>query len=260
MIDELVLWRDYVFKKLITRMAYRTEYFISLAAMIITELAGPIFTYIIYTNSVGFSGWTFHQLLLLQGVQLAIKGLCMASFMGIMWNTNFKVWEGTFDFLLLKPRNSLWIFICDSFDTEDIAKFFAGATVTMYALVHLPTPAVGQILLFVLISCCAILFFLALAIFFSAFLFKVVQTWRIYEFLEILMMFGQYPKNMYSKTVGAILTGVIPVFIASFFPAEALLGRAHGDVVYAIIATVVLLIIAIKTWFAVIRNYASAGG
>ena len=69
MTSPLQLWIKSALTHVSSRMAYRGEYLISLISMFVLELAAPIFAYVIYYNS-RFAGWTFYQVLLLQGILL----------------------------------------------------------------------------------------------------------------------------------------------------------------------------------------------
>lgn len=254
------LWFRTAAKAIARRMAYRTEYFISLICMFTLELVAPLFTFVIYTNSPGFAGWTFHQVLLLQGIFLLIKGFSYFSFFGIVWNSNHVLKRGDFDLTLIKPRNTLYMFICQSFDAEDIAKFIGGILITIYALSNIPGIAFSNILSSLFLLILGILLFFSLALFSSSFIFRFIRSWRVYEFLGLIEMIGSYPKSIYPKVAGTFFTAIIPIFIVAVFPAQAITGLFTKDILISSISVIVLVFIAVKTWYTVIKNYASAGG
>jgi len=258
--NSLSMWWKHVKIKLIMRMAYRTEFFIALLAMATLEFVGPIIAYTIYYNSPGFVGWTLYDILLLQGILMTLRGIGFSCLMGIVWNSNIKLREGTFDLILLKPRNALFMFMCDSFDSEDWIKVFGGAALIGVAVHQIGGITFASVGIAIVVSIFALLLMLSLGLFMSAFIFRFIQTWRIYELLDILMMVGQYPKSIYPRAIQTIFTGIIPIFIASVFPTQALLGTLRSDVFISMGAVIIILTIAIKAWYGAIKNYASAGG
>ena len=256
----LKLWFKSAKLQIARRMAYRGEYFISLIAMFILELIGPLLIFIIYFNSEGFPGWTFYEVLLVQGILLTVKGFSFFSFAGIIWNSNVTLMRGEFDIVLLKPRNTLLMFICESFDAEDIAKFIGGLLITTYALIHINGITLVGIGLMIALMILGVGFYFIIALLASSFVFRFIRTFRIYEVMDIFELVGRYPKSIYPKAFGTLFTTLIPIFIIAVFPANALLGRLSIDMVFASVSIILLIFISLKIWFATIRRYASAGG
>ncbi|MGM5487797.1 MAG: ABC transporter permease [Nanobdellota archaeon] len=253
------MWLHSAKLRIAERMAYRGEYLISLVAMFVLELIPAFFAYIMYHNTAGFTGWTLYQILLMQGILMTVKGFSFFSFHGIVWNSNLKLQKGTFDMTLLKPRNTLWMFICESFDAEDIAKFIGGLMVMGFALSHLDFTLMGVLGMLVLMFMALGMYFV-FALTLSAVVFKVIQTWRIYELADIIELVGEYPKSIYPKAAGLFFTTLIPIFIAGYLPAQALFGTYSWDMMIAPVCLAVLITIALYAWFRTIKQYASAGG
>lgn len=255
-----MLWLHGAKIRIAERMAYRGEYFISLITMFVLELTGPFFAFIIYHNTPGFAGWTFFDILLLQGILLIVKGFSFFSFHGIVWNSNLLMQKGELDTILLKPRNSLWMLICSSFDAEDIAKFVGGLIITGYALFNIQSFTMLGFFVMIILMICACGFYFMVALLLSSFIIRFIQSWRIYEIVEVFEVAGEYPKSIYPKSVGTFFTTLIPIFIAGFLPAKALLGAYSMDMIIAPLCVLALCLISLKAWFSSIRNYSSAGG
>ncbi|MFH0906079.1 MAG: ABC-2 family transporter protein [archaeon] len=242
------------------RMVYKWDYLISLFAMFFVELSFPIFVYIVYLNTAGFNGWNFYEILLIQGIYLIVKGISWACFFGITYRTIDYLETGKFDILLIKPRKVLFNLICMSFDAEDIAKFFGGLIISIYALVHLPAINFINYIYMIIIMFFGICFYFAIAVFFSGLIIRFIKTYRVYDFLEIVMI-GLYPKTIYSKTIGAVFTGLIPVFIIALFPVQALLGKLNFiDLLISIISVAIILLLALRFWNNALKKYNSSGG
>lgn len=253
------LWASSALLRISERMAYRGEYLISLITMFVTELVAPLFTFVIYYHTMGFEGWSFFEVILLQGCILTVKGFSFFAFAGIIWNSNLKLQKGEFDIVLLKPRNPLYMFICESFDAEDPAKFIGGLLIIGVALVNLDMGFDGALLMILLLMMGVLVYF-SLALFASAFIFTFIRTFRVYELLDILELIAEYPSKIYPKAVKVIFTAALPLFIISTFPVKALMGELSLQMLIAAISTICVVAIALYTWFFTIRRYSSAGG
>ncbi|MFO7710209.1 MAG: ABC-2 family transporter protein [Candidatus Woesearchaeota archaeon] len=253
------MWFHSAKLRIAQRMAYRGEYLISLITMFAVELIAPFFAYIMYYNTAGFTGWSIYQIIMMQGILMTVKGFSYFSFHGIVWNSNALLQRGEFDMVLLRPRNPLWMFICLSFDAEDIAKFGGGLLIMGFALAHIEFKLMGFLtMLILMLTAIGLYFFFALIL--SSIVFRVIQSWRIYELVEIIELVGEYPKSVYPKYVGLFFTTLIPIFIAGFIPAQALFGNYSWEMVLAPACLMGLVILSLIIWFRTIRNYASAGG
>ncbi len=260
MTSNFKLWLKSAEMAFLNRLAYRGEFFISLISMFVLEMASPIIILLIYFNTAGFQGWTLYQVLLLQGIFVMVRGFSFVTFFGIVWNSNWTLHKGEFDLILLKPRNILWMFICNSFDAEDTAKFIGGLGIIIFALFHLENITLLGVVAGIFSLLVGIGLFFSLALLFSAFIFKFIQTWRLYELLDILSMLGTYPKSIYPLLTGIIFTIFLPIFAVAVFPAETILGFFSMDILYSAITVIILVTLSLFIWYRTIRNYSSAGG
>lgn len=260
MTSNIQLWLKSASLAYSNRMAYRGEFFISLVSMFILEMGSPIMAVLIYANTPGFQGWSLYQVLLLQGIFVMMRGLSFMSFFGIVWNSNWTLQKGEFDLILLKPRNALWMFICNSYDAEDTAKFVGGLAIVIFSLFHLENITLIGIIAGTLSLIVGLGLFFSIALLFSAFIFKFIQTWRVYELLDILSMLGTYPKSIYPNLTGTIFTIFLPIFAVAVFPAKTILGFFSIDILYSAISIIFLISISLFIWFKTIKNYSSAGG
>ncbi|MFT4310527.1 MAG: ABC transporter permease [Candidatus Woesearchaeota archaeon] len=242
------------------RMAYRVEFFISLLAMFITELLPLFITLIIYANTTGFEGWTLHDIILLQGTFLLVKGFAFAFFMGIIWNSNNKVRKGDFDQILLKPKPVLLMFIYDSFDTEDIAKFIGGLGLIIYAFWHLGISSPLSLMLYMLGILLGIIFFLGVALYVSAYIFSFVESWSVYNLITAIGMMAQYPSSIYPKFIVGFFSTAIPVFAVVTLPLGLYQYIFSTYFLFLIINTFIFTGIALWIWHYVIARYTSSGG
>jgi len=245
--------------KLAERMAYPFDFFTCFIAYLLWQVVGPVFVLVMYYAGGQFPGWTVQQVIVLQAALSTIRGFTSMLLMGIIWNSNERIKDGTFDMILLRPLNTLWIFVMDSFDQEDAGQFVGGVIMLIIGIT-IAGGIAGSVPLFLLLALLGILFYFSLALFASAFTIKVIQTYQVYEFFTIINIFAGYPKTIYGKTLGIVFITVFPLLIAAHYPASALLGLPMEGLLLAIVAAVLLFIISLTIWYRALRSYTSAGG
>lgn len=245
---------------LASRMAYRGDFIMSMFIMMVVEFYGPVITLIIYNNNASFPGWNLNEVLLLQGIFLLSRGICFPFFMGIVWNTIGRVQEGTFDLLLIKPRSILLMSVATAFDSEDLGKLIGGILVFRAALKRLPAQPLSHWISFFILFLFSVFLMFAFALFMAGLGIVWVGNYRIYDIFLNVMDFGLYPKSIFSKSFQSILTYIIPISLLASYPASALLGKVDGNVVFALLSSVVFFVAGLWFYFKTVKNYTSAGG
>jgi ABC-2 type transport system permease protein len=258
-IRNTLLHLDFIKLHFASRMAYRFDFIVSFFAFFSFQLITPIFATSIYMAGGQFPGWNIYEMILLIGTITLIKGVAFMLFYGIVWNTQDLVRNGTLEILLIRPVNTLWLLVMDSFDEEDIGQVFGGLVVVIFAILHLHI-ITGMIWFYILLLVLGLSVFFSLALIISASAIKFVDTGRFYEISSIIITFGNYPKTVYNQAFGIILSVVFPLFIASFYPASVLLGFDVKYIEWSMFASVVLLILSYWFWRTTLKNYSGAGG
>ncbi len=242
------------------KMAYRGDFFISLFIMLISEMFAPLITFLIYKNGAAFPGWSFEEIMLLQGVFLLSKGIAFLLFFGVVRNTLIMVREGTFDLLLIKPKSVLFMSLVNGIDVGEVGRLISGLIVFVFAVSTIASISALQWLLFVFLFLFSVIVMLAFAIIMASTVIKWVGNGRVYEIFEAMSMFGLYPKTIFSKAFANIISYVIPITIIGFFPASALLGKPVGGVLFSVVVSILFLLLSTFVWRMMMRYYTSAGG
>jgi ABC-2 type transport system permease protein len=241
-------------------MAYRVDLFISAFIMLIFELIIPLVTLLIYNSGASFPGWEFHEIFLIQAVFLLSKGITFPFFAGIVWNTIEKVREGTYDLLLIKPRNILFMTLLTGIDIEDLGKLFGGIGLFIFAVLQVPNPGFFNWVAFSLLFICSIIVFMSFAFIMAASGFKWVGNFRVYEIFEALTSFAMYPSSIFSKGIQILITAFIPLVLMGFLPASFLLQKSINGLIISLASCIFFLIFSIFFWYRMLRTYTSAGG
>jgi len=259
MIHLLNIYAKTIAMKYSSRMAYRADFFASIFAFFLYQMTGPIIVALIYYSGGAFAGWTLGQMFILQGTIILIKGFSFMVFFGLLWRLQTRIRKGELEILLLRPIPALWACIMDSFDEEDVGQFLSGIIIMTVAIIILGSIP-GSIPIFIALCIMGVLLMFSLALIASGIAIRVVNVDRLYEFIELFYTAGGYPKTIYAGAAGLALTFIIPIFVASFYPAAALLDMPLEGVGTAVGITIVLFTFSLWFWHQSLHKYTSAGG
>lgn len=247
-----------VVMKFLARMVYRFDFIMAIMAAIVFQITLPAFIGAAYYAGATFAGWSFSQMLVLLGTLAIIRGFAFMAFMGLLWNTIHVVKYGTLDLFLIRPLSTIWLLAMYAFDEEDIGQVIGGVGILVSGL--LLEPAVGSWLLFVLLCVLGVLFLFAIALFCCALSIYFINTYRLWEFLFMISVLGGYPKSVYSRRVGFMLTLAVPVLLIAHYPASALLGLPVDGILLASFSVVFFVLLGFASVHAALRYYTGAGG
>ncbi len=256
------VWLRSIRASLARRMAYRTDLVLDIAVTLLSELIAPAITLLIYgsTGGTGFPGWAMYEVLLIQSVFLMSRGVAFPLFMGLMYGVLDQVRSGRFELTLLRPRAPLLILVCQGIDPIGFTRLAGGVGLFAICLSRLPPPGALGIAAFILFFAAALLVLFSLALFLSATLFVWVGNGRVYELLELVLNFAQYPLSIFPRAFALALSVAVPVAMVSFIPASALLGRIDITGLVAVPASAAFFLLSLLLWERMRAKYTGADG
>lgn len=218
--------------------------------------------------SVGFdlaggdiAGWTRQEVYFLTAVNGLSHQLFICFFINPVFNLQTQVWNGQFDYLLLKPVHPL------------LSMFFHG----QFAVSNLPTAVVNLIAVIVLMAAGAApvtavqlvaftLFFAAgvavrvgLAILCMAPVFLTERLTDVEEGFWSLASLGKYPLSIYPRAVETALTFVIPIGMMAAMPAAVLYKPESGlgRMAAAFVVSILFTALSVRIFRLALRRYQS---
>lgn len=240
--------------------AYRANFALSSIIMLLSNIAFPFATLLIYGSGAAFPHWNFWEVLLLQGIYTVASGFSQVFFQGIFWETNFSIREGTFEKFLLKPVRPLFAVVLDSIRLEAIGMIAGGIIMTIVAISKTEPVSAPSALACVALFAGGICVLFGITAIMAATSFKWVGNSRIPEIFNSALNFGKYPLGIFPVGARAVATFVIPVAMIGYFPANALLGRAEPIHFFALVPCVLFMTGGIALYGAMVHFYESAGG
>ncbi len=215
---------------------------------------------ILFNNTTTLGGWGPGELIALLGV-FRLVNLLMGA---LIWpNTerfNAGVRDGTLDYTLLQPVNSLFLI---SFSRMVIWRIWDFILATTLILVGLrlsgsSTTPLNLISFLLLVASGAVIIY-SLWIVMIAFTFWFVKFDNNVTILQALLAAGRYPATVYPAWLRLIVTFVVPIAVATTVPLQALRGDLQGwQIVLFLGVSVASVFVALRIWKAGIRRYSGA--
>lgn len=247
--------------ELSTDMAYKMNFFFKAFSLVIADIIGPLIAMLIYSTTSGIPGWRFEEFILFQGTFILVFGINHFFFITFPFAIINDIRQGTFDKILVKPYNPLLYLSSTSIDVEGLAEVFVGALLVIWAAMRLEIPFSLNILFYLVIILCALVFFYALMIIIASLAFIFTKSFALLDLFFKMVDLARYPLNIYSTELRFFMTFIFPIAIVSSFPAEALLrGFSILRLVEIILPVIGFLIVTLFFWNYSLKKYTSSGG
>ncbi len=242
-------------------LEYRTSFVVGVASTIVAQSAGIAGLWVVLRRVPAIHGWTFAELLLVQGLLVTARSLehMLADNLWVLGTVYIR--QGDFDRFLVRPLDPLFHLLADRFQHDGIGELVAGVSLTAYAwkTCALPaTPAHVGYAVAAVVSGGVI--FVALNLLTATTAFWVVESLPLTRAVHELHQLARYPLGIYGRGLRALLTWVVPYGFASFYPASALFGRDVGPLAaLPPLVALVLAWISYRFWRFGLRHYAGTG-
>ncbi len=243
-------------------MAHRANLAINLLNTTLNLGAGLAGVAILFGQVQTIHGWAFPQALALLGVYLlvgALRDLCIGPSLDSLGGLGGDVFQGSFDFTLLKPAPAQFLVSCRAWRPWALGDLALSLGVLAVALVRLGAqlgPLEVAAFLVALAASMTIVYAVLLLLASGAFWY--LGTPLMWIFGSLFQM-GRYPVGIYPGWLRLLLTWVVPVGFITTVPAEALAGQASAATLLSGIGLAAGLLVAASLFFrASLRRYVGA--
>jgi ABC-2 type transport system permease protein len=241
-------------------LAYRTDTVVNILLNLFWlgwELLG---LNIIFNNTSSLGGWGLGELVALLGVFHLVNALMAA----LIWpNTeqfNTSVRDGTLDYTLLKPVNSMFLVTFSRMVIWRVWDLFLGTALIIVGI-HISGGSIHLVSLFSFI----LLTGTGSVILYSLWIVMIAATFWFVKFdnnvtiLQALLDTGRYPATVYPAWLRLIVTFVVPIAVATTVPLQALRGDLTLPQVLLFAGiSVACFLAAVRIWKAGVRHYSGA--
>ncbi|NTU46470.1 hypothetical protein HGA88_02495 [Candidatus Roizmanbacteria bacterium] len=241
--------------------AYPLSFLIELFVEVGYQGVMLLFINILYGNIHLLGGWNYQEILFFMGLNIITSEIFVATILLSLSDLPNKIRDGNFDFMLLKPINSLFIV---SFSRPYFTSFVAMIPgfylmASSYINLHIPFDMFRIALAGVLLVCGYAIGY-SIHVFLISFTF-VFQNSRVLSRLadELVWGFKKNPHSIYTGAFRLVFYYLLPVIFLTSVPAHILIkGIEWPLVISGICCAVVILTATIYFWRYMIKRYASA--
>ncbi len=215
---------------------------------------------IIFSNTTSLGGWGFGELIALLGVFRLVNTLMIA----LIWpNTekfNQSIRDGSMDYTLLQPINSLFLVTFSRITIWRIWDLVLAIVLIMVGInMSGDITTLLSILTFILLTVSGAIVIYSLWIVLIALTFWFTKFDNNVTILQALLDAGRYPVTVYPVWLRVIVTFVIPIAVATTVPLQALRGDLNFQRVLLFMAIgIVSFLVASRVWKAGLKRYSGA--
>lgn len=243
-----------------SQLAYKWDFLIGIIA-VVTELSiRLIFLGIIYSYIPSLAGWTYPQMLFLFGTGFLLEALAWFTWRAGVLKLHLSIQDGSFDFLMTKPANLMFLTAFRRQDLEDVARVIVGITlITMSIQMSHIWPSLGQWAMWLVAFTLGEIVYFSFALLLKTTSFWTIQTAEINYVLYSLDRLNQYPVQIYTGLAKFVFSFIIPVAFITTVPAQLLAGKGGSfHLAGAIVFTAGIFLLCRFIFYRSIRMYSSA--
>ncbi len=264
---------------LIRDLSFRSNFFIDCISSL-SWLAMNLGFYILvffHVRTIGVAtGWGQNEFYVFLATTWLINSLVQAFLMPNASEFSELIRTGGLDFALLKPIDTQFLISFRRVEWPALSNFVLGLIILVYAVVQLSSRTdhpweigPGLVMMYFLYIGCGVAMMYSLIILLAATSIWMGRNQSLYDFWFYITNFSRYPMEIYQSGWGLPLwyafTFVVPVLVVVNVPARLLAqpitprqGWEWGLFGFAIVATVVSLLVSRWVFVRALRSYSSA--
>ena len=261
--DFIRLWLAYLNMNFKMWKEYRLDFVIGISTMVLAISGSVLYSWVIFQNVVSLNGWTFGQILFLQGILAFVNGVWGTFFSGLSsWRVDDEVRRGTFDQILIKPVGTMRFLVISGIDKDDFGRLItASIMLVMGSQLSGIVWSIQNIIMFLVTIASGVIIMFSLMTFFAALSFWTTRTHSLSSVIWHLMIFVRYPLTIYNPIIVFFITFIVPLGFVNFYPAEMFLGKGlYLQTAYlAPVMAVLFLVLSYLFFKFSLKHYASTG-
>ncbi len=240
--------------------AYRADFVIDAVLALVWVAVSLAPLYVAFHERPNIGGWTFESALVVTGCFVVLRAVLDGAVSPSLAAIVDQIRTGTLDFVLLKPADAQFLVSTSRFEVFRLLNVLLGIGIFVWAFSLLGrAPALGDVLLALLLFGAAIMVLYSLWILVIAAAFWVVRLDNLAYLLSSIFDFARWPISMMKGVLAFVLTFIIPLALMTTYPAEALLGVLSAQTAVAsLVGAFLFSYVARRFWVAAIGRYTSA--
>lgn len=244
------------------RLIYGADFWTGVFSDLIFQTANLLFLLVVFDHVPAIHGWRREEILFIYGYFLVPFALFNATAANLWDFADRYVVRGEMDRVLTRPLPALFQVLLETFEAESLLGVFTGAALMGWAGSALDIEWRwwdGPLLLALVVGSAMVYFGIFVAL--ASVAFWADGRTGLIPLVWNLNSYGRYPVEIYRGSLRFVLTWVLPLAFAGFYPAAYLLRHGAWHV-YALLTPVVgaaAFALGLLAWRAGIRRYRGAG-
>ncbi len=254
-----VLWHQ-LRASIALAMQYRADFVTEGVVEVLWSVTAIVPLFVVYGERPSVAGWSFGEALMVTGFFTLLQAVLEGAINPSMALVVEQIRKGTFDFVLLKPRDAQFLV-----STARILPWRSLNVVTAFALFAYGFARLGRGPQPLDVLAAAVLFAVSVALLYALWILSVSLAFHVVKVDNLTYAFGavfdaaRWPSSVFRGVVHVLFTFVIPLAVMTTFPAEALLGRGTAaQLGGALFAATVALLLSRAVWSRAVARYTSA--
>lgn len=206
-------------------------------------------------------GFTLYEVLLTFAIIQLGFSFCETFFKGIDHFDNLII-DGTFDKILLRPRNILIQVLEEEISLTKLSRFLQSIIILIIAVSNIDVNwNIYKIITLIFMILSSVLIFLGLFILMAAYCFVTIKGLEVRNvFTDGGKHMAQYPIGIFRKGIVIIFTFIIPYGFVNYYPLLYILGKKTSNLyVISPLITIIYLIPCIIIFYKGVKKYSGVG-
>lgn len=260
----LTIYSLYFLRFLKARLAYRTDFVVSLISGALVAASGLLYILVLVDGKVipDLKGWSREEVLFIYGYSMLATGLFGIISPNLFNFADRYIIQGQFDRILLRPLNTLCQVLFEAFNLEALGNLLVGMAVFVYAKRKLSmTFDLPDFIWLFASSISGAVILLSVFVILSSMSFHFEDRFGIAPPFYNLITFARYPLPIYNNVIQFILRWVVPFAFVAFYPATYFFSKKGFEFFcyFTPVMALLSLSIAILCWRFGVSRYESTG-
>ncbi len=206
-------------------LSFAIDVWIEKALFVLSQLAGLMFLWVIFTRVRAVGGWSLEEIVFLYGMLMLSMALYRLVFQGVR-DTGMLIMRGMLDQYLTKPRNLLLLISCNRSNYTGAMDLITGLALVIIAAGRMDYQwTLGRALQLTVFVLSGNTIMVAVMMAQAAICFWLVRFTVVHELIMSLRAFCYYPITIYGAFLRVLLSTLIPLGFCSYYPAAVLLAK-----------------------------------
>lgn len=260
------LFLHYARLRMRERMEYRGAFILGMISQMIGYAAMYLVLWLTLQRFEVIGDWNWPEIAFLYSLNVLTYAIGAALTYTPMTDLEKLVQQGTFDPILIRPKNPFLTLAAQMFNVGYLGHIILSGGILAWCISQLDMNwSVANVVFLVLAVISGSLIQAALLTFIGSWSLIFVRAEVLFRFNGSLREFVNYPISIFGPAIQVMLSTVVPLAFMNFYPAAILMGKDTGIMPSQIgwvtpLVGPILMYLAYRTFIACTNRYQGAGG